>query len=115
MDSKLLINSFSSQENKEYQWFLVQYDKNPQKFIRKIVQSQDIIWNENLQTSTSETNDSTHQQQQKEHVLIRDHEQIFLGYIISKSIEEKDVLEQQKYLQLICMQLVIKKIHIISL
>lgn len=115
MDSKLLINSFSSQENKEYQWFLVQYDKNPQKFIRKIVRSQDIIWNENLQTSTSETNDSTHQQQQKEHVLIRDQEQIFLGYIISKSIEEKDVLEQQKYLQLICMQLVIRKIHIIYL
>ncbi|KAM7351010.1 uncharacterized protein ACRADG_003985 [Cochliomyia hominivorax] len=106
MDSKLFTNFYNSSSNNE--WYFVQYDRGPQKFVRTIVRPHDIMWNEHLQIPSTQNNETQHQQQQqqqKEHVLIRDQEQIFLGYIINKAINKQHALNQKQFLQQICMQL----------
>lgn len=101
MDINIFTKPSNIFENREFQWYLVQYDKGPHKFIRKIVRSYEIVWNETIRIPF-ETNGS----QQKEHVLIRDQDQIFLGYIIHKAVNKQDAIYQHKFIELICMQLV---------
>lgn len=83
------------------QWFLVQYDQEPQKFTRKVVQTDDLIWNEELQNIGDGSDGRS-----KEHVLIRDLGRLHLGHIVYRSHTQQECIEHHSFLQMICMQVV---------
>ncbi|XP_075152173.1 uncharacterized protein LOC142226172 [Haematobia irritans] len=83
--------------NKE--WFLVQYDQEPQKLTRKVVKFDDLIWNEDLQTVES-TDVRAHLK-----VLIRDLDKLHLCSVIFRAKTQEECIEHHTFLQIICMQL----------
>ncbi|KNC33496.1 hypothetical protein FF38_05837 [Lucilia cuprina] len=101
MDTKLFVKPFDIVKNIQFQWYLVQYNKDPNKFARKVIRSDEIIWNPNFQLPMP-----NYETQQKEHVLIPDQGQIYLGYIIHKASSEQEALDRLKRLQYLSLQVI---------
>lgn len=102
MDSKDFQKDLLPLDESKSEWFLVQYDQDAQKLTRKIVNSDDLMWNEELLKVESD-NDG---QKKKEHVLIRDQNKLHLGHIIYRAKTLEECIDHHTYLQIICMQLV---------
>ncbi|XP_011293532.2 uncharacterized protein LOC105261982 [Musca domestica] len=101
MDSKDFQKDLLPLNESKSEWFLVQYDQDAQKLTRKIVNSDDLMWNEELLKVESD-NDG---QKKKEHVLIRDQNKLHLGHIIYRAKTLEECIDHHTYLQIICMQL----------
>ncbi|XP_065356072.1 uncharacterized protein LOC135950460 [Calliphora vicina] len=84
------------QKNRHSKLYIVQYNKETYKFVRKIIRSHDLVWDKML---------PAHQNKEAEPVLVRDEEQIFLGYVLYIADTEQDAINKLNELYDICKQI----------